>query len=331
VHLIVPVPDNANRLIGVLLLGEKKSEEPYSGNDRRMLQAVARHAAAARENLRLRAKVAQDHRIRHDVLARLDGALPDLLKECPACGACYEGAVERCDRDGRELTLSLPVSRTLDGKYRLVRLIGKGGMGAVYEARDLRLNRVVAVKILLGRAFGQRTALRRFQREARAAARLSHPNIVSVYDFGELHGEGAFLVMERVEGVTMRTALQRAGSFPPAEAADWFDQLLAGIAAAHAAGIVHRDLKPENVIGLRAGAAAVSVKILDFGLARMPAADDLTSESLTLQGSIMGTLGYMAPEQLLGGDVDDRVDLFAAGVMLAEALTGRTTGTRWRN
>ena len=120
-----------------------------------------------RENLRLRARVSDEVRVRHDVLARLDGRLPDLLKECPACGACFDGEVERCARDGAPLTLSLPVSRTIDGKYRLDQLIGKGGMGAVYEARDLRLDRSVAVKVLLGRAFGHQPALRRFRREAR--------------------------------------------------------------------------------------------------------------------------------------------------------------------
>jgi hypothetical protein len=323
VRLVVPLADSRERLIGLLLLGEKKSEEPYTASDRRLLHAVARQTAVARETLRLRATVIQEQRIRHDVLAKLDRRLPDLLKECPACGACFDGAIEVCDRDQQTLTLSLPVSRTIEGKYRLDRLIGKGGMGAVYEARDLRLNRSVAVKIMLGRAFGQQTALRRFHREARAAARLNHPNIVSIYDFGPLEGEGAFLVMERIDGVTMRAALQRATVFAPAEAADWFDQLLDGIAAAHAEGIVHRDLKPENVIGQRVGTRALAVKILDFGLAKIQAVDLQASEPLTVQGIIMGTLGYMSPEQLLGGEIDRTTDVFAVGVMLVETLTGR--------
>ena len=183
VTLLVPVSDSRDRLVGVLMLGEKKSEEPYTASDRRLLHAVAKQMAIARENLQLRAKVGEEHRIRHDVLAKLDGTLKDLLKECPVCGECFDGAETVCDNDGQALTLTLPVSRTVDGKYRLERRIGKGGMGTVYEARDLRLDRSVAVKLMQGRAFGNQAALRRFHREARAAARLNHPNIVSVHDF----------------------------------------------------------------------------------------------------------------------------------------------------
>jgi tRNA A-37 threonylcarbamoyl transferase component Bud32/GAF domain-containing protein len=322
VRLVVPIGDSNDRLVGVLLLGEKKSEEPYGANDRRLLQAIAKQTASARENLQLRAKVSEEQRIRHDVLARLGGAVAGLLKECPTCGSCFDGDVTHCSRDRAPLTLSLPVSRTVDGKYRLDRLIGRGGMGAVYEARDLRLDRSVAVKILLGRAFGQKTALRRFHREARAAARLNHPNIVRVYDFGPLEGEGAYLVMERLEGVTLRATLRRATRLDAAEAVGWFDPLLAGLAAAHAEGIVHRDLKPENVIGQRTQ-TGMNVSILDFGLAKMNTVDVLASGTLTVHGAVMGTLGYMSPEQLLGGEVDHRTDIFTVAVMIIEALTGR--------
>jgi eukaryotic-like serine/threonine-protein kinase len=202
-------------------------------------------------------------------------------------------------------------------------LIGKGGMGAVYEAHDLRLGRSVAVKILLGRAFGQPTALRRFRREAHAAARLNHPNIVSIYDFGSLEGQGAYLVMERVSGETLRTELGRTAVLPPAVVIDWFDPLLEGLAAAHAQGIVHRDLKPENVVARREGSRGLAVKILDFGLAKLHGAEPPASGTMTAEGAVLGTLGYMSPEQLVGGDVDHRTDIFAVGVMLVEALTGR--------
>ena len=322
VSLIVPITDSGDRLVGALLVGEKRSEEPYSSSDRQLLQAMATETAVVRENLRLRARVSEEQRIRHDVLARLDDRLPDLLKECPACGACFDGPVDRCERDGRPLVLSLPVPRTLDGRYRLEQLIGKGGMGAVYEARDLRLGRPVAVKVMLGQAFGQPAALRRFRREAHAAARLSHPSIVSVYDFGSLPGQGAYIVMERVSGVTLRAELVRAGALSPAAAAEWFEPLLDGLAAAHAHGIVHRDLKPENVIGRREGLRLV-VKILDFGLAKFQTVEMPTSGTLTAEGVVVGTRGYMSPEQLLGGDLDHRTDIFAVGVMLVETLTGR--------
>jgi serine/threonine-protein kinase len=196
-------------------------------------------------------------------------------------------------------------------------------MGAVYEAQDLRLGRVVAVKVLLGRAFGEPTALRRFRREAQATARLNHPNIVSAYDFGALEGQGAYLVMERVNGVTLRADMERQKAMPATAVADWFDPLLDGLAAAHAQGIVHRDLKPENVIGRRDAFQALTVKILDFGLAKFLAAETLASGPVTAEGSVLGTPAYMSPEQLLGREADHRSDLFAVGVMLVEALTGR--------
>ena len=323
ITLIVPIADSHDRLVGALLLGEKRSEEPYSARDRQLLEAVARQTAAARENLRLRARVREDARIRHDVLSRLDATLPDLLKECPRCGACYDGAVSHCPDDDQPLTLTLPVARTVDGKYRLDRLIGRGGMGMVYEARDLRLERVVAVKIMLGRAFGHGDALRRFHREARAVARLNHPNIVGIYDFGPLPGEGAYLVMERVSGATLRAALQRSRLLPPAEAAAWFDPLLQGLAAAHEQGIVHRDLKPENIVGRGAGGTVRDVKILDFGLAKLQPTEGPVTDTATVHGMMMGTLGYMSPEQIQGGAVDQRTDVFAVGVMIFETLTGR--------
>jgi serine/threonine-protein kinase len=322
IDVIVPIADSDDRLIGALLLGRKKSDEPYSEVDSRFLTAVAKQTAVIRENLSLRARLRDEVRVRHDVLARLDETLPDLLKECPACGACFDGAVERCPNDAEALTLSLPVSRTIDGRYRLDRSIGKGGMGAVYEARDLRLDRIVAVKIMLSRAFGQPGALRRFRREARAAARVSHPNIVTVHDVGALAGEGAYIVMERVPGDTLRATLDRAGTLSPQAAAEWFEPLLQGLAAAHAEGIVHRDLKPENVMGHREASGTLAVKILDLGLVKLRADEANATGTMTRDGVIMGTPDYMSPEQLLGREVDHRSDIFGIGVMLLEALTG---------
>jgi eukaryotic-like serine/threonine-protein kinase len=256
------------------------------------------------------------------VLAHLDRQKVSLLKECPRCGTCYDGRAERCDRDGYTLTMSLPVARTVDGKYRLDRLIGKGGMGAVYEAHDLRLAREVAVKILSGRSFGQTTALSRFRREARAAARLDHPRIVRVHDYGTLEGEGAYIVMERLHGSTLRTELDRVRTMPMLDVADWFDQILEGLGAAHAQGIVHRDLKPENIMGRRDDGGLLTVTILDFGLAKEAVVEGTITGTLTVQGLVMGTVGYMSPEQLRGQEVDHRTDIFAVGVMLAETLTG---------
>ncbi len=267
IRLIVPLV-GAERIEGVLMLGEKRSEESYSAGDERLLHAVTREASVIRENLRLKVQVIDEQRVRHEVLAKLDRGLVNLLQECPVCGACFESGAQTCDRDGSPLTLTLPVTRTIGDKYRLEQLIGRGGMGAVYEARDLGLGRQVAIKIMLGGGFGHETALRRFRREAQAVARLNHPNIVSLYDFGELEGGGAYLVMERLHGATLRAEMKRVGVFSPAETADWFEQILAGLAAAHEQGVVHRDLKPENILGGRRASGSLVVKILDFGLAK---------------------------------------------------------------
>ena len=164
-------------------------------------------------------RISKERKIKREVLARLEDQAINLVKECPECGACFDSASEFCETDHNELTLSLPVERTIEGKYRLDRLLGKGGMGAVYEAMDLRLDRRIAIKIMLGSMFGDRTALRRFEREARASARLNHPNIITVYDYGVTGTEGAYLVMEMVSGVNMRSVIEQERVIAPAVAA----------------------------------------------------------------------------------------------------------------
>jgi serine/threonine protein kinase len=305
----------------MLLLGPKKSESGYSAEDRRLLAAIAAQIAIVHENATLKRRAAADARARHEVLAHLDASGINLLKECPACGRCFDRAAETCAADGAALRLSLPVDRTVDGKYRLDLLLGRGGMGAVYEATDLRLGRRVAVKIMTGASFGNQDAQRRFEREARASARLEHPNIITVFDYGPVGADGAYLVMERLAGTTLRAALQRPGGLPPEAAAQVFDEMLEGVAGAHRAGVIHRDLKPENVFLAEDGKGGQVVKVLDFGLAKLTL-DGEDASSLTAAGTVMGTLAYMSPEQLKGQPVDVRTDVFAIGVMAAEAATG---------
>jgi eukaryotic-like serine/threonine-protein kinase len=187
------------------------------------------------------------------------------------------------------------------------------------------LGREVAVKVMLGGAFGHDAALRRFRREAHVVARLNHPNIVALHDFGELEGGGAYIVMERVHGTSLRAEMKRLGVFVRGEAAEWFEQMLDGLAAAHEHGVVHRDFKPENILGARRASGSLAVKILDFGLAKIrPLPSEApAAQSVTESGIVLGTLAYMAPEQFAGRDVDQRADIYAAGVILAEVLTGR--------
>jgi eukaryotic-like serine/threonine-protein kinase len=325
-HLIVPVISTNGRLSGLFLLGEKRSEIPYTSTDRQLLETVASQIAVVWENVQLKERVAHEQKIRSEVLARIENQDLNLLRECPTCGACFDNCVQLCSEDRSELTLSLPVERTIEDRYRLDRLVGHGGMGAVYETTDLRLHRKVAVKILTGGLFGNRQALSRFEREAQAAARLSHPHIIMVYDYGVLKTGGAYLVMELVRGETLGSILKREKYLSPKVAADWLDQTLAAVEAAHRSGIIHRDLKPDNIFITAGEKEERVVKVLDFGLAKITqpgAAESSSHTAMTMPGTIMGTLGYMSPEQLTGAAVDERGDLFSIGVIAVEALTGR--------
>jgi hypothetical protein len=323
-RVLVPIRTSDGRLVGMLLLGGKRSEEPYSQTDRKLLEALAAQIAIVYENESLRKRVAEGERVQREVLGRLDHEGVSLLKECPQCGLCYEGSADACERDQEPLTFTLPVQRTIDGRYRLERRLGKGGMGAVYEARDMRLDRKVAVKVLGAASFGDRKALRRFESEARALARLRHPNIVAVHDFGQIHPLGAYIVMELLNGTNLRSEIQASGGLPPLIVAEWFDQIFEGVKAAHHSGIVHRDLKPENVFVSRDAQGRALLNIVDFGLAKLRRFEGSDSASLTAVGTVMGTRAYMSPEQLRGREVGERTDIFALGVMIVECLIGES-------
>ena len=322
IALLVPITTTDDRVVGLLTLGVKKSEEPYTPGDRTLLHAVARQMGIVHDNLNLRQQVGDEQRMRHQVLARLDREGVNIVKECPTCGRCFDSTAAACSQDGVELVLSLPVERIVDGKYRLDRLLGKGGMGAVYEALDLRLERFVALKIMLGRAFGDRVTLRRFEKEARALAKLAHPHIITLHDYGSIGGEGAYLVMERIHGETLRSELDRPQRLSPEAVAQRFDQILDGLEFAHASGIIHRDLKPENILIASPRSGHVHAWIADFGLAKFRPLGLTATHSMT-EGLVVGTIGYMSPEQLSGEEVDQRADIFSIGVMVVEAVTGR--------
>ncbi|WP_111511671.1 protein kinase domain-containing protein [Mycobacterium kyogaense] len=208
----------------------------------------------------------------------------------------------------------------LDGRYRVGALIATGGMSAVYRGVDMRLDRPVALKVMDSRYAGDEQFLTRFQREARAVARLKDPGLVSVYDQGGgTHGgEPPYLAMELVDGGTLRELLRERGPMPPHAVAAVLRPVLSGLAAAHRAGLVHRDVKPENVLISDDG----EVKIADFGLVRALAEAKITSTSV-----ILGTAAYLAPEQVSAGDTDARGDVYAAGVLVFELLTGSTPFT----
>jgi eukaryotic-like serine/threonine-protein kinase len=213
-----------------------------------------------------------------------------------------------------DVTVSDPlVGRVLDGRYAIRSRIARGGMASVYLAVDERLDREVAVKVMHEGLVSDEEFVRRFIREARSAARLTHPGVVQVFDQGDDHGV-VFLAMEHVPGRTLRDLMRERGPLTPREALDLMEPVLDALAAAHRAGIVHRDVKPENVLLANDG----RVKVADFGLAR--AVSTATASSST--GVLLGTVAYLAPEQVERGAANARTDVYASGILLFEMLTG---------
>jgi len=324
VRVVMPLADSRHGLLGLLLLGPKRSEECYSDRDLGLLHALAGQIATSFENIGLHTLLSQGRRVQREVLARLAGEDVNLVKECPSCGRCFDSREERCDRDHTELDLSVPVERVIADRYRLDKVLGKGGIGAVYKGLDLRLDRKVAVKVLLGSVLDKAQIARRFEREARVVAQLNHPNVVTVYDFGQTAVGNAFIVLEYLRGVTLRSVLRRQGALDPTTVAGWLDPILDGLAAAHRKGVVHRDLKPGNVLIVKKSRGPMTVKLLDFGIAKVKSSQrEAAAPHLTVPGVVLGTLGYMAPEQLLGDQVDERADVYSVGVLVLEALLGR--------
>jgi serine/threonine-protein kinase len=207
----------------------------------------------------------------------------------------------------------------VDGKYRVDAVVGRGGMGAVFRARDLRLDRDVAVKIVRADLVADPEARTRFRREAQIVARLQHPAIVTVFDYGNLPDGAAFLVMEYVRGEDLRHLLRREKTLSPSRAVELMTGVALGVEAAHQAGVLHRDLKPENVLLPLSGSGP---KVLDFGVAKLTESAGDAGATLTQGATIVGTPAYMAPEQLRGDKVDGRADVYSLGVMTFEVLTG---------
>ncbi|MDO9486551.1 MAG: Stk1 family PASTA domain-containing Ser/Thr kinase, partial [Actinomycetota bacterium] len=206
------------------------------------------------------------------------------------------------------------VGQMVDGRYLVQARLARGGMATVYEALDVRLDRVVALKVMHRHLAEDPDFVARFQREARAAARLAHPHVVGVFDQGAADGL-VYLAMEYVPGRTLRDILREFGPLSPEQALVLLDPILEGLAAAHAAGFVHRDIKPENVLVSDDG----RVKVADFGLARAVA----TSNTSATQGVLIGTVAYLSPEQVESGEADERSDIYAAGILLFEMVTGQ--------
>ena len=310
--------------LGLVALGAKRSGEPYVPEEQRILGTVAGHVALALERAALARQVDEDRRVREKVLGHLQEEGGGALYECELCGRVAGEDEVVCPADGHAVKMTQAVPRLLADRYRLDRRLGEGGMGTVYAARDIRGNRDAAVKVIRAEQLADRTALSRFRREARLTARLGHPNAVAVYDYGELRPGGAFLVMELLQGGSLRTELTLHKPIPFLESAWALDRALDVLAAAHAAGLVHRDVKPDNLFLTRGPGGATRLKLLDFGLARetKPEAKAESGGPISSVSVLMGTPGYIAPELVAGADATPASDQWAIAATGIELLTG---------
>jgi eukaryotic-like serine/threonine-protein kinase len=237
---------------------------------------------------------------------------------CPTCRALYRDGMSHCPIDGAVLAevVNDPwIGHTLAGRYVIEALLGEGGMGRVYRAHHARMRRRFAVKVLHAELSTRDKMVVRFQREASAISRLSHRNVVSIVDFGEAEGGVLYLVMEYVDGMSLRQVLRDEGPLSGDRALALLEQLCDGLAHAHHHGIVHRDFKPDNIL-IEVGEVE-EARIVDFGIAA-----DIADQRITTDGLVLGTPQYMAPEQTVGGTFDHRTDLYALGVVLYEMLAG---------
>ncbi len=256
------------------------------------------------------------------------------MLHCPTCGREYSADLERCPQDDTLLQADTTVAtqiltdpligRTLDEKYLIEEQLGIGGMGTVYRAKHLLIDRAVAVKVLNQRFVGDEAAKERFRREAKAAGRLQHANAVAVTDFGQTADGHVYIVMELLEGKTLREVLAKDAPLEVARAVSMMLQVSSAVAAAHEAGIIHRDLKPANIFIVQRADVPAALKVLDFGIAKLAADsfDDDDHQTLTQVGAVIGTPRYMSPEQCNAKPLTPASDVYSLGIILYEMLTG---------
>jgi hypothetical protein len=321
-YLIVPLRID-QRLVGMMVLGERRSEEPYSMEDRDLLRTLGGQLALTLDYTRLKQSPSLVWSPSTSS-APVHLYLSDVLQLCPRCGRCYAADARQCETENEMLVPESGVPRIIEDKYVITRLLGRGGMGSVYQATQTRLNRPVAVKVLLSHLVGSSSMRTRFEREARIVARLHHPAIVTIHDFGVLPSGHAYLVMEYLDGDTLRKTINE-GPKPFDEAIEILFPVGDAIDAAHRVGVIHRDLKPENIMIVRAHGTASAARVLDFGLAKMTTQigeDEATVVQSGHSAGVVGTLMYMAPEVLSGHAADAKSDQYSLGLIAYELLAG---------
>jgi serine/threonine protein kinase len=246
------------------------------------------------------------------------------MKKCPRCGIEYPDTITLCPADGAglESTSDPLVGETLAGKYRVEERLSVGGMGTVYRGTHILMGKTVAIKVLRPSLAADETIVARFSREARAASKISHPHALSVTDFGEDEGGVVFLIMEFLNGRTLKEVIRKDGPLPLSRAVEIMRQVCSALDAAHAEGVVHRDLKSDNIMLINSSGADYA-KVLDFGIAKIQEPTGPDDAALTSPDLIIGTPQYMSPEQCSQSEtIDSRTDIYSLGVILYEMLVG---------
>ena len=246
------------------------------------------------------------------------------MKKCPQCGVEYADDTTLCPADGvaLETTDDNLIGKTLAGKYRIDERLKDGGMGMVYRGTHILMDKTVAIKVLRPSLAADEKIVARFSREARAASRISHPNALSVTDFGEDENGVVFLVMEYLNGKTLKEVIRENGPMPLARVVDITRQVGDALSVAHSQGVVHRDLKSDNIM-LMTTSVGEHAKVLDFGIAKINEAEGVVDPGLTAPNLVIGTPQYMSPEQCSQtSEIDQRSDIYSFGVILYEMLVG---------
>lgn len=245
---------------------------------------------------------------------------------CPSCEKQVDSSIKFCPTCGTPIVHAPGnddwIGRIVAGKYRVEEMIGEGGMGQVFRATQLSLDKSVVLKVLRRSLLSDARTVARFQREAKAASRLNHPNAIGIIDFGQDSDDSLYIAMEYVSGRDLHQILSEEGPLPEKRLIRIVAQVLAALADAHAVGVIHRDLKPENIMVEQRRDQPDFVKVLDFGIAKLQESSGSEGQALTRAGFVCGTPEYMSPEQASGAEIDPRSDLYAVGVILYQCLTG---------
>jgi CheY-like chemotaxis protein len=313
---LLSIAGPSGKLLGVV--GVAIGREAFAEAEEELVQNFVRHLGSMLELGAMRSELARTAEQRRATREQLIQRGVDLLHLCPLCSRCYPHTIEFCEEDGASVhAMSRAMPFRVRQRYRLLRLVGEGGMGTVFRARDERLERDVAIKLIKADLFHNDTVRLRFEHEARAVARIEHPSVIAIFDSGEAEEGSLYMVMEWLPGRDLGQVIEQQGPGSPKQVVSVLRQVSSALHAAHRAQLVHRDIKPDNVF-VHAEGNAIRAKVLDFGVVKAMADDT----RLTQTGSLVGTPLYMSPEQVMNKPVDAKSDTYSLAAVAFEALTG---------